>query len=142
MALDRDKIKPLAGEFIRYLFVGGTAFLVDFGTLYLTKTFLFSSLGDTGVYIATALGFIVGLIYNYILSLIFVFKSARERNKGKSVGAFVVFAIIGVIGLLLTEAGMWLGYDVLKINYLIVKIFVAAVVLIWNYGARKLLIFK
>jgi len=59
------------------------------------------------------------------------------------VGAFVVFAVIGVIGLLLTEAGMefgvrWVGQS----YYMVVKIFVAGVVLIWNYVARKILIFK
>lgn len=136
------RMKSLFKEFARYLVVGGTAFLVDYGVLYLSKTFLFSSFGDTGVYLATALGFLTGLIYNYILSLVWVFQSAKDQKKGRTVGAFVVFAVIGVIGLLLTEGGMFLGYQLLHINYLIVKLFVAAFVLLWNYGARKILIFK
>ena len=122
--------------------MGGTAFLVDFSTLYLLKTYVFGHMGDTGVYLATGIAFIVGLIYNYILSLIWVFKSAKERNKGKTLGAFLLFAVIGIIGLLLTEGGMYVGYDLLHIDPMIVKIFVAAVVLIWNYAGRKLLIFK
>ena len=137
-----EKWKALVKEFARYLVVGGTAFLVDYGVLYLTKTYLFQSLGDTGVYLATALGFLAGLIYNYILSLIWVFQSAKAQNKGKTVGAFVIFAVIGVIGLLLTEGGMYIGYQLLHINYLIVKLFVAAVVLLWNYGARKVILFR
>jgi putative flippase GtrA len=142
LKIDKETVKSLAKEFGRYLIVGGTAFLVDYGTLYLTKTYVFGGLGDMGVYIATALGFIAGLIYNYILSLVFVFRSAKERDKGKTVGAFLLFAVIGVVGLLLTEGGMYLGYQLLHINYMIVKLFVAAVVLVWNYAARKLLIFK
>lgn len=142
MTITKETIKTLVREFGRYLIVGGTAFLVDYGTLYLTQIYVFGSLGDAGVYLATGLGFIAGLVYNYILSLVFVFKSAKEKNKGKTVGAFLVFAIIGVIGLLMTEGGMYLGYQLLHIHYMIVKIFVAAVVLIWNYVARKLLIFK
>ena len=137
-----EKWKALVKEFARYLVVGGTAFLVDYGVLFLSKTFLFQSLGDTGVYLATALGFLAGLIYNYILSLIWVFQSAKAQNKGKTVGAFVVFAVIGAIGLLLTEGGMYVGYQLLHINYLIVKLFVAAVVLLWNYGARKMILFR
>ena len=137
-----EKWKALVKEFARYLVVGGSAFLVDYGVLYLTKTYLFQSLGDTGVYLATALGFLAGLIYNYILSLIWVFQSAKTQNKGKTIGAFVVFAVIGVIGLLLTEGGMYIGYQLLGINYLIVKLFVAAVVLLWNYGARKVILFR
>ncbi len=137
-----EKWKALVKEFARYLVVGGSAFLVDYGVLYLTKTYLFQSLGDTGVYLATALGFLAGLIYNYILSLIWVFQSAKTQNKGKTIGAFVIFAVIGVIGLLLTEGGMYIGYQLLGINYLIVKLFVAAVVLLWNYGARKVILFR
>lgn len=142
MTIDKEKLKPLIKEFGRYLIVGGTAFLVDFSTLYLLKTYVFAHMGDTGVYLATGIAFIVGLIYNYILSLVWVFKSAKERNKGKTLGAFLIFAIIGVIGLALTEGGMYVGYDLLHIDPMVVKIFVAAVVLIWNYAARKLLIFK
>jgi len=58
------------------------------------------------------------------------------------VSAFFLFAVIGVIGLILTEAGMYAGYQVLHVHYLIVKIFVAAIVLVWNYAARKVLIFR
>lgn len=137
-----ERLKSLIKEFARYLVVGGTAFLVDFGVLYLSKTYLFHSLGDLGVYLATALGFLVGLTYNYILSLIWVFQSAKDQKKGRTVGAFLIFAIIGAIGLLLTEGGMFLGYQLLHINYMIVKLVVAAFVLLWNYGARKILIFK
>ncbi len=137
-----EKWKALVKEFARYLVVGGTAFLVDYGVLYLSKTYLFQSLGDSGVYLATALGFLAGLSYNYILSLVWVFQSAKAQNKGKTVGAFLVFAVIGAIGLLLTEGGMYVGYQLMHINYLIVKLFVAAVVLLWNYGARKVILFR
>ena len=142
MAIDKDRLRLLGMEFLRYIVVGGTAFLVDYSILYVTKTFVFNSLGDTGVYIATAIGFIAGLIYNYILSLTFVFKEAKAKKKGRSFGGFVLFTVIGVIGLILTEAGMYAGYQLLNIHYMIVKIFVAMVVLIWNYAARKILIFR
>lgn len=136
------KIGKLIKEFIRYLFVGGTAFIVDFTLLYIFKTYLFYNLEITGVYISTALGFIGGLIYNYVLSLLYVFESAKENNKGKDIRSFIIFTIIGVVGLILTELGMFVGVELFAINYLIVKVFVAGVVLIWNYGIRKILIFK
>lgn len=49
--------KAIFNEFIRYIVVGGTAFLVDILILYLFKTKVFLSLGDAGIYISTALGF-------------------------------------------------------------------------------------
>ena len=82
-----ERLNSLIKEFARYLVVGGTAFLVDYGVLYLSKTLLFQSLGDLGVYLATALGFLVGLTYNYILSLIWVFQSAKDQKKGRTVDA-------------------------------------------------------
>lgn len=123
------------------MFVGGTAFVVDIVTLYLFKTKVFSELGETGIYVSTALGFFSGLIFNYILSLTFVFKIAKEERKGRNIFSFLLFSLIGIIGLFLTEAGMFVGVNYLDIDYLITKIIVAILVLIWNYAARKVLIF-
>lgn len=130
-------------EFIRYFFVGGSAFFIDTGVLYLTQRFIFFSMGKPGILIATALGFMAGLVYNYILSIFFVFKNAEEKIKGKQLESFIIFAIIGIIGLGLTELGMYLGITLLSSKYyLFVKVVVATVVLFWNYIARKILIFK
>lgn len=143
MATDRTRLKSLTGEFGRYLVVGGIAALVDWGTLYLSYNFIFAGIGSWQLTAATAAGFIAGLILNYILSLIWVFRSAKESKKGKTVGAFIIFTVIGVIGLLLTEGGMNLGCMLIgEDNYMLVKIFVTGVVLIWNYAARKIFIFK
>jgi putative flippase GtrA len=136
------KIKDIIGEFFRYLFVGGTAFLVDITLLYIFKNYIFYNLAETGVYISTAIGFMGGLVYNYIFCLVFVFKSAKERDKGKSVGSFLVFGIIGVVGLLITELGMYIGLEIFTVNYLIVKVIMTGIVLLWNYGIRKIMIFR
>jgi putative flippase GtrA len=139
--LQREKIKSTLLEFFRYLLVGGSAFLVDFGTLVLCKEVLLPEF-PLKLYVATAIGFIAGLIFNYILSITFVFEVAKNSRVGRSFLDFVVFTIIGMIGLGLTELGMALGVDWLKINYMLVKIIVTAIVLLWNYLGRKLFIFK
>lgn len=128
-------------EFLRYCVVGGVAFLADFGTLVTTQEF-FLGRYLWGVYVATVLGFFVGLAVNYVLSLLFVFTQKKDRGKGRSVGAFLVFGIIGLLGLLWTELGMWLGIELLKWNYMIVKVLITGAVLVWNYLGRKLLIFN
>ena len=133
--------KILAGEFLRYVIVGGIAFLADFGTLVLVQE-CFLKDWALGVYIATVFGFIVGLAVNYALALWFVFTQAKDKGKGRSFGAFLVFGIIGLLGLVLTEIGMWFGIEILDWNYMIVKVFVTGAVLVWNYLGRKLLIFN
>ena len=159
--MDKEKLKIIIFEFLRYVVVGGIAFIVDFGSLYVFKEFVFKNL-DYGIYISTAIGFILGLIVNYILSLQFVFTQAKDQGKGRDTKSFAIFAIIGIIGLGLTELGMYLGcdllksqldssltyisdyvgYDLVKYGYLLVKCFVTAVVLLWNYAGRKIIIFR
>lgn len=134
--------KVIFNEFIRYTFIGGTAFCIDMLTLYLCKTQVFFYSGNIGIYISTALGFLAGLIFNYIFSLIFVFESAKDENKGRNLFSFFLFFIIGVIGLVLTEIGMYAGVNFFYLDYLVTKVIVAAIVLMWNYIARKVLIFR
>ncbi len=133
--------KSLAFEFMRYLLVGGSAFLVDFGVLVLFNNILPELFGYR-LYIATALGFIAGLIFNYIFSILFVFQTARDHITGRSFRSFMVFTLIGLIGLGLTELGMYAGTELLGIHYMLVKMIVTGIVLIWNYLGRKFFVFR
>lgn len=128
-------------EFLRYCLVGGIAFLADFWTLVLAQE-LFLKNYAYGVYVATVLGFIVGLAVNYSLSLKFVFKREEYKGKGRNVATFFMFGAIGLVGLLWTELGMWIGIEALAWNYRIVKVLVTGVVLGWNYLVRKILVFN
>ena len=128
-------------EFLRYLLVGGISFIVDFSTLFIFKEFILKNVYYS-LYISTALGFILGLIANYCLSIYYVFNSAKGTAVGRSIEDMIVFAVIGIIGLIISEFGMFLGSDMLQFNYLLVKIAVTIIVLLWNYLARKIFIFK
>lgn len=139
------KILPpaLIKEFLRYAVVGGISFLADFGTLTLFEEIVFERQQENWqIFVSTAAGFVVGLIMNYILSLIFVFRSSDNRSSGKSVWEFVIFALVGVVGLGITEGLMHLGVNVLHFHYMITKIVTAGIVLVWNYLGRKLLVFN
>jgi putative flippase GtrA len=99
--------------------------------------------GEIGILLAAALGFIAGLIFNYVLSLIFVFRQTSETAKQYKVRSFVLFAVIGIIGLLITEICMFAGISLFGRQwYLVIKTITAGIVLMWNYIVRKKLIFK
>ncbi|MDE6732035.1 MAG: GtrA family protein [Oscillospiraceae bacterium] len=132
----------LIKEFLRYAVVGGISFLADFGTLTLFEEVFLTGGEKWQIFISTAAGFIVGLAVNYILSLVFVFRAEDNKNSGKSVGAFLIFALVGIIGLGITEGLMHLGVNVLRFHYMLTKIVAAGIVLVWNYLGRKILIFK
>ena len=141
LCADEEEMKySLVMEFLRYAVVGGVAFAADFGSLVAAQELLFKSF-SWGVYASTVVGFVVGLAVNYCLSLRFVFTQEKDLGKGRSFGAFVVFGLIGIVGLGLTELGMWVGVEILGWNYMVVKFLVTGAVLVWNYLGRKVLVF-
>ncbi len=132
-------------EIIRYLLVGGLAFLGESLVLIIFEDYVFTTLIqwwviNVGLTIATTLGFITGLTINYLLSLTFVFKH-YENPDAKRIKGLIQFASIGIIGLVIKALGMNL-FDALNVYYLIGHIIMTIIVLAWNYIGRKLIIFK
>ena len=121
-------------QLFRYVFVGGIAFVADWGMLVLLHEAV-----KINVYLATAIAFVFGLIVNFFLSKKFVFKEKSEKTNG--LGEFVTYGIIGVIGLGLTEVIMWLLLK-LSIIYMMAKVIAAVIVLLWNFIARKIILYR
>lgn len=137
--VSKYQLIEIAKEFLRYVIVGGVAFVADFMVLVVVQEFLLK-VYSWGVYVAAVLGFVAGLTVNYVLSVTFAFKAAKN-GKGRSVGAFMVFAAICLLGLLFTEIGMWVGIELFRWHYAVVKVLVAGLVLIWNYSVKRVLLF-
>ena len=141
------KNKKLILEFLRYVVVGGISAVVDMGVNFVM---LFYVLGGTKddkglVAVSVAAGFIVGLAVNFLLSNIFVFKEKEQREKGRTLGAFLIYTLVGIIGFGLTELLTILGTLVIGeggVWYLILTCFVKGVVLIWNYVGRKIFVYR
>lgn len=127
-------IRKLFSTFCKYLVAGGMGFLLDFGTLYL----LFNILGINYL-LAAAIAFTVGLVFVYLSSNKWVFD--ERRMEGRQVLEFTLFAIIGLVGLGLTVLFMWLLVDFVGIYPLVAKLITTGLVLCWNFGARKYLLY-
>lgn len=117
-------------QFFRYLFVGGFAAVVNIGSLY-----IFTEFAHLHYLIANVLGFILGLLTNYLLSKWLVFSTENDINK---VTEFIIYAIIGVVGLGLDTGFVWL-FTTIGLYYMISKIVSTALVFIWNFFARKII---
>ena len=121
-------------QLVRYVFVGGFAFLVDYGFLYALTEFFHLH------YLASAtISFLLGLLTNYILSTKWIFRHSKIQNKSIE---FFFFAIIGIVGLVLNNLFLYMMTDGFHIHYMMSKIVVAAIVMFWNFAARKILLFK
>lgn len=133
-------VKDLLTQFFRYTIVGGIAFIVDFSILSIVYKLILKDFAYS-LFIATATGFIGGIIVNYIISKRFVFVQDTSRTKS-SVFDFLMYVIIGFLGLLFTEVGIHFGVEILGCNYAVTKIVMACLVLLWNFLARRFLIYK
>ena len=146
-AVDKQTVKRNLMEFIRYVFVGGFAAVVDMAVNYVMLFYILGAdKNDRGmVAISVAVGFIVGLAVNYFLSNVFVFRTDEQKKKGKTIAAFMIYAAVGLIGFGLTEVLTILGTHLIGdsgIWYLLLTCFVKGVVLIWNYVGRKIFVYR
>lgn len=123
-------------KFFRYAFVGGIAFVVDY--LFFT---LVCQAGESQLVtvLATIAGFAAGIITNFYLSKKFVFQ--EKSNAKSSYGEFIGYTVIGIVGCILNILLMLLATGALSVNRYIAKIIVALIVLVYNYAARKIILY-
>lgn len=121
-------------QFFRYTFVGGTAFIVDFGSLFVLTEFF-----NVHYLISAAIAFLLGLTINYALSIVWVFSKRILRNKSFEFG---IFAFIGIIGLGFNELFIWFFTEYVHFHYLLSKIFSTVFVFMWNFFVRKFILFR
>ncbi len=126
------KTQNTAVQFFRYLFVGGFAAVVDTGFLYVLHSYI-----GMNHLVAAAIAFIAGLLTNYLISIAWVFQST-----GKWKEEFFLFAIIGVGGLGWTELILWSSVKYAHLPVMAAKFIALFLVLIWNFGMRKWLVFS
>jgi putative flippase GtrA len=142
-----QKNKKLIMEFLRYVIVGGISAVVDMAVNYCLLFYVLGGTKDDTLLVAIAVtaGFIVGLLVNFILSNIFVFNAEDQKEKGKTAGAFAIYALVGVIGYGLTAGLTLLGTLIIGdegIWYLALTVAVKGIVLVWNYVGRKIFVYK
>ena len=127
--------KPTGNAFVqllRYGFVGGAAFVVDFGLLYLLTQY-----GGLHYQLSAGISFMAGLIVNYLLSISWVFN--RSVSDNDALKGFLLFSLIGVVGLGLNALILWVCTEWLGLFYLLSKIISTGIVFLWNFLGRRYL---
>lgn len=121
----------LMQQIMKFAVVGASAFLIDYGIMILlTEVFGIHYLVSSGI------SFTVSVIFNYILSMFWVFDVNNNRSQTEN---FVAFIILSIIGLLINQVVMWTLVDATNLlPYFIAKIFATAVVMVYNFISRKI----
>jgi len=115
-------------EIIRFCFVGGVSFLIDYSLLYALTEF-------AGIYYlySSAISFSVSVVFNYWLCVAYVFKGAKKQTPRQA----IFFFVTGAIGLVLNQFCMWLFVAIVGLHYMLAKIFATAIVTVWNYVTKR-----
>ncbi len=139
-------MKHLFEQIVKFGLVGVVATLIDFG--------LYTGCNLLGVpyLISGFIGFAVSLIFNYVLSMKFVFEHRDDISRRQE---FVMFLLLSMVGLLLNEVFLYIGMDLIYGNapalqnmmnktlaQTVVKILTTALVMIYNFISRKVFLEK
>lgn len=123
----------LLNQIFKFGLVGGIAFVIDYVLLYLCTEFL-----DIHYLVSSIISFTVSVIFNYILSVKWVFDVKKKQDTSD----FIVFIILSVIGLGINSLIMYVMVEIFDVYYMLSKIVSTAVVMIYNFITRKMFIEK
>ena len=121
-------------QLFSYVIVGGFSFLIDYGLLYFLTEY-----ANFYYILSASISFIVGLIVNYILSTKWIFRKSRLKN---TVLEFIIYGIIGILGLILNNILLYIFTDFFQIYYMISKLITAVLVMGWNFVGRRIILFN
>ena len=123
--------KDLVRQFGRFLIVGGISFCFDFG--------IFTALYRLGVphLLASVVSFTLSVVVNYVLTRKYVFDSSKDVDVRKE---FVYYLLLNFVALGLNTLILYISTDLLGTSAYFGKIAATAIVLVFNFITRKMLI--
>jgi len=111
------------------------SFLADYSVLISMVTFT-----KIHYLISTVIGYTVGVVINYILSIKWAFKSRRFPTDWKK--EFGIFLLIELSALIMLSTGMFFLRHFFKFTITFAKIISNSVAAVWNYILKYKLLFK
>jgi putative flippase GtrA len=133
----RERLGPLARflvDLVKYGAASAAALVVDAGTLV-----VLNKLFGVNYLVASAVGFLSGLVVVYTLSVRYVFDDSRKLRPSQEIAGFLV---TGLIGLGLTQAFMALFVGGLALSVPVAKVPTVAAVFAFNFISRRVLLFS
>lgn len=125
-------MQRLLNQIIRFGTVGFLCFFLDYSVLLgLTE------LCGINYLLSSAFSFTFSTFVNYLLSMRFVFETNKGRNRFKE---FIFYLILSAVGLCINQLVLWISVEKLNIIYQISKLGATAIVMVYNFISRKLML--
>ena len=143
----------LLAQIAKFGVVGVICFVIDYvAFLVLKKGFEWTGLSvhmPFYIYLSAAFSFCISVAANYILSMRFVFTRRQDMSRQKEMA---IFLFLSVIGLLVNEACIYIGLDVIYAHWqalqsvmprwfaedVFFKFGATGVVMVYNFITRKM----
>ena len=119
-------------KFIKFLTVGLSGTIIDFGITYICKEKLV-----VNKYISNSLGFSIAAISNFFLNKYFTYQS----NSSEIETEFYWFMGISIISLLIYNGIVWIGINKLNFKFYSSKMLAIFFITFWNFFAHLLITF-
>lgn len=119
----------LIKQMVKFGIVGFLAFCIDYG-LFLVLTY---ALGIWYI-AASTVSFVVSTVFNYALSMRYVFQGKETQT---AMQQFAIFFVLSLVGLGLNQLILWACGDMLGIPAWIGKLIATFLVMVYNFVTRK-----
>lgn len=123
------------GTIVQYLVTSAIVSGVDYGTFWL----FFNPLG-TGLFTATAVAYVAGLITSYVLNRFWVFKKNAAGQEFRT--SIFRYGTLLLVNFILTYVLLWAMQELLGISPFLGKFVVWTFLIFWNYIMGKIWVFK
>jgi putative flippase GtrA len=148
-----EKKKNLIAQILKFGVVGGLSFVIDF-IITLIVSYICRMIGmdvATAATVGGLFGFCISLIFNYLMSMKFVFERRDDLDRKKE---FAIFAFLSLIGLGINELILYFGVIICDKtvpelvaaypSYITagVKMVATGVVMVYNFISRKMTLEK
>ena len=117
---------------LRFLAVGGSTTL-----LFLSLVYVLVEYAHLHPTLASTLGCVVAICYNYTLHYLWTFASDAPHGR-----VLVRYLFMNAGGVEVNAIAMHLGTSLLPLHYLVVQLLVGIVVVIWNVSVSMLWVYR
>jgi putative flippase GtrA len=121
-------------QLFRYAIVGWTVFAID-----ITLLFILTEFATVYYLLSATIAFAISLVIDYLITVKWVFNVRSLESRKLEI---LIFAIIGITGIILNTFFIWFFTEVTHIHYLISKLLSSFLIYLWNFFGRKIILFS